>query len=225
MEKSFNETFSKGANRRSNKMVSSDLKKKEIVTKAQVRSMIKSMTLSRDVLEWNYFSVSANTVNVTFSGSTYPLIDVPQGDTDSQRGGDALSLISLEVNYGIYASTQTNAVRVIVYQWLPALTAGSPPSATSLLLTTGSALSPFSPYSVDQHQQFHILYDETHSVSVYEPLRLGQIKLKKFPMKSVQFVAGTASGSSKLFLLVISDDGVAAYPTFSFVSKAYFIDA
>jgi hypothetical protein len=223
MEKVYNEKFTSRKTGRGNRFPSA--KKKEVVTKDQVKSMIKSMVLARDVLEWNYFSVSANAQNVNFTGTTYPLTDVPQGDTDSQRGGDALSMIKLQVNYGFYASAQANACRLILYQWIPGLTAGSPPSATSLLLTTGSALSPYSPYNVDNHQQFHILYDKTHSLSPYEPLRLGEIKIDKFPIKSVQYTSGSASGSSKLFLLAISDDGVASYPTFSFVSKLYFIDA
>jgi len=196
----------------------------ELVSKEQVRSMIKSK-LGRDLLEWNYYSNSVNAGNVNFSGTTYQLSDIPQGDTDSQRGGDSVSLVKLEVNFGFYAGTSANACRLILYQWFPGLTAGSPPSATSLLLTTGSALAPYSPYSVDNYQQYAILYDETLSVSPTEPLRLGKIRLSKFSKRSIQYTSGSASGSSKLFLLAISDDGVATYPTFSFVSKLYFVDA
>jgi hypothetical protein len=228
MESSFNEKFRSDNGSRSSNSGSKrplPLKKRQLVDKSQVKQMINSVVRSRDNFEWNYYSTSTNASNTTFTGTTYQLTDIPQGDTDSQRGGDSVSLHSLEVNYGFYASTQANACRVILYQWLPGLTAGSPPSATSLLLTTGSALSPFSPYNVDNYQQFHVLYDKTHSLSPYETPRLGNIKITKFPKKSIQYTSGSASGSSKLFLLVLSDDGVASYPTFSYVSKLYFVDA
>jgi hypothetical protein len=221
MEKSFNERAmvvrQKGAIRR-------DPKKGPKVTKSQVKQMIESK-LGRDLLEWNYWATSTNQSNATFSGTTYALSDIPQGDADSSRGGDALSLHHMIVNWGFYAGTGANACRIFIYQWFPTLTAGSPPAASQLLYTTGSALAPFSPYNVDTHQQFQILHDETVSVSPTEPLRLGQFKISKFPKKTIQYVGGTTNGSSKLFLVAISDDGVATYPTFSFVSKLYFIDA
>jgi hypothetical protein len=218
MEASFNERKSRKHNGKKNPKS----KGSEMVTKSQVRSMIRSVVQSRDLLEWKYYAAAANTQNITFSGSLYPLSDVSQGIVDTSRSGDAISLVSLEVNWGIYAGTQANAVRIIILQWIPAVLGG--PGLSQVILSTGSALVPFSPYAVDPYQQLTILYDQVISVSANEPLRVGRFRTKTFPRKSIQFTSGTLTGTNKLFMYVMSDDGVTPYPTFSYGSKIYFTD-
>jgi len=224
MQASFNENF-KSRNGKPFVVQSFRKKKEQKVSKSQVQTMIKSAVKTRDLLEWKYFSTTVNQANVTFSGTTYALSDVPQGDTDSNRDGDAISLVSLEISLGFYASSQVNACRMIVYQWFPALSSGSPPAPSALLLAVGSALAPFSTHNVDNYQQYKIIFDKTVALSTAEGLRLLNFKIKKFPKRSIQFSGGTTGGSSKLFLLVLSDDGVSSYPLVSYMSKLYYTDA
>lgn len=226
MEASFNENFHHKGDGVRNRVVQKKNRDDNMkVSKTQVKAMINSVVKSRDLLEWNYWCTSTNQSNVNFTGTTYPLSDIPQGDSDSTRGGDSLSLVSLEVNLAFYASSQINVCRVFIYQWFPALTAGSPPAVNQLLYTTGSALAPMSPYNVDNHQQYKILFDRSVAVSTAEGARLVNFKTKIFPKKSIQYSNATTNGSSKLFLVTISDDGVSSYPLCTFVSKLYFIDA
>jgi glycosidase len=221
MEKSYKETTSRGQQRKGN-APGARKGKSTPVTAGMVASMIRSKVQSRNLIEWKYFYNYTTSTNTSFSGSLYPLTDVPQGSADSNRQGDAISLKHLEVNYGIYAATQANAVRVIIFEWKPQVSSG--PGLSNILSLTGSAIVPFSTYTIDQHQILSILYDATHSVSPTEPLRLGCFK-HEFFNRSIQFSSATTTGTSKLFMYVLSDDGVTPYPTHSFVSKIVFTDA
>lgn len=194
------------------------------ITQGMVKQMIKS-SIKSIPNENKFFATSQTGTAVNFSGSTYPLTDVPQGLTDSQRTGDNITLDKLEINVGIYAATQANMVRCFVYQWLPSLTAGSPPAASAVLFSTGSALAPFSVNTVDQKPQYSVLYDEVVAVSASEPNRVLRIRLNKFKSRSVQYTGGTTNGCNKLFIVFISDDGVTPYPTVTFMSKLVYHDA
>jgi len=220
MQANFIENFSSSKNKK--KKNGKSKTSSQLVSKSQVRNMISSVVQNRNLSEWKYYVNSITSQNISFSGLLMPLTDVPQGTIDQARTGDAVSLVSLEVNYGFYAATQANACRIIIFQWSPAVLGG--PGLSQITALTGSAIVPFSPYAVDPYQQVDILYDQVHSLSPTEPLRLGNFKTKDFKFRSVQFTNGTLTGTSKIFAYFISDDGVTPYPTISCASKLYFTD-
>lgn len=185
--------------------------------------MIKSATQARDIIEWKFNMVASSAQNISLGGLLIPLADINQGDSDSTRNGDAVSLKKLEINFGFYAATQANACRLLVFQWFPLTTDG--PGLASLLFNTGTAYTVFSNYQQDTYQSYQILYDEIFSVSPTEALRVGRCVMDTFARRSIQYTAGTITGTSKLYAYVISDDGVTPYPTFSCHSKLTYTDA
>lgn len=162
----------------------------------------------------------------------YALTEVPVGDTDITRDGDAIALKKLVLRFQTWMtatgiSTNTNnGVRIIVYQWRQ-MSTGSAPVGSDVLEDISSNHAFNSPYHWDYLRagMLKILYDKRFALA-----GAGQNYIVddcEIPLKGlVQFSNSTGSlGHNKVNLLVMTDDLVVPAPEFSFFSELSFTDS
>ena len=123
--------------------------------------------LEKEIGEKKYYALAVSNplegALISNLGSVGSLSSVPQGDSDTTRDGDQLTISSLEIRYNMFlnivsaAATnpqEINNMRLIIFQWYP----DSTPIVSDILLTTHV----LAPYQHDKRFMFKILYDKSH---------------------------------------------------------------
>lgn len=184
-----------------------------------VRREVQSALVSQ--IERKYLGYFGNSIAVDWTGGVNSLCDINQGLGDTERTGDHIVLKRLLFRYQCVAADTSNNVRLLLFTWFPS----SAPNTGLVLSSIGSAISPYGFPNHDQRANFRIHKDVMIGLStVSDYQREGIIDLKF--SSPVQYVAGSGStATGKLYLLYISDSGVVAHPTLTFVSKVEFTDA
>lgn len=149
------------------------------------------------------------------------ITDIAQGNTDSNRDADSLTMTRLHLKYNWSSIvTNTNAEilwRFFIIQWYPD-TANLAPTATQLFLNDPvlSAISPRSFWSHDhltrKEPQFRVLYDKLWHPNgpgtlAFNPTMGGVVDTTvniQRARKEIQFSSGSTDGMGKLFVGVIS---------------------
>lgn len=168
-----------------------------------------------------YFPAPSN-LSVSSTPNVVSLSDVAQGDADTNRDGDQLSLTSIEFRGYIATGDTTNVLRFIIFQWYPN-DSFYPPTASDILLTAASGF--ISPYSHDGRFQFKILYDRSFSMSTnWQPYLTFHKYVTKGFRRKIQYNAGGTTGVNKIYLLLVSDSSAAPHPTISYYSKLNYRD-
>jgi len=136
------------------------------------------------------------------------LCDVIQGNTDQQRDGDQLYMLSLEIRLYTVAADIFNVLRLIVFQWFP----NTVPLSSQLLFDPANGIT--SPYNHDQRYQFRVLYDKTNITGAdWHAAQLMHRYITKIPHRKVQYVNASIVGTNKLYYYIVSDSGVAPHPS------------
>jgi len=166
------------------------------------------------------------------SGATYQLSIIAQGDTDTERDGDQLTLSSVNVRGRVHVGDTTNKVRIIFYQWRPVST----PIISDILTAgvDGSTIDTFSLYNHDKRSQFKILSDKTYvlagfgtSASPHGPAteKYFTLTFNKKLIKKLQYTNGSATvGSNQVWYLAISDSAATPNPLLSMKVRFNFYD-
>lgn len=188
------------------------------VTKQQVRDIVRTMTASR--MEHKYFTTGFSSGIGT--GNIQSLTDVPQGDTDLTRDGDALIPLRLDVAFNVVAGDNTNLMRVIIFRWH----ASSTPAISAIIQGPGAVDSPLSPTTHDTRSEYTIYYDRLFNLvldsSVEQQVEMCTLNL---PRKEMRFQAAGTTGTDKIYLIVLSDSLAAPFPSFQGYFKFWFTDA
>lgn len=166
------------------------------------------------------------------AGLNFPLSRIPQGNTDSDRSGDSIRLLTLEIRaeaflQGIGGTNDfTNLVRLVCYQWKPVSTA-SAPIAASVLNVAGNQTGVMEGYSWDSKPQFDILMDRTVSLSGNGPSDVFiDFKHKFKGGKLATWAAGSTSiQANGIFIIAISDSLLATHPITNIYSRITYIDS
>lgn len=170
--------------------------------------------------EKKYF-LTQNTISQGDVSTVTSISDVLQGDTDTTRDGDQLTVRSVEIDWIWAAADAYNITRVIIFQWFPS---GAPTAGDILLLSV--TLPYISPYNHDQRFKYKILMDVREVVSTlsgnYAVVRrkylLGGYRRK------IQYEAAGTTGVNKLYILTVSDSSLAVHPGVTYVAKLNFSD-
>lgn len=209
--------------------------------KRQVRSMISHNA----ELKYNFNSSATTAITNTYTISGVPF-DIAQGVTDTQRVGDRLTWcgnleINLQVLNGQGATGDIfNNLRVIVFQWHPNQT----PTAALLLLNGPSGVPDiYSVFNHDNRQMYTVVHDRVYKTvgnanaattpntnMISTGVRRYKINLRKkrypSPFQSeVQFVAGGATATNRMFVALVSDSALATHPSFTAAWKMFFRDS
>lgn len=202
-------------------------RKQKPVTKQQVQAMI----AGKQTLK--FFDNHTYVGSATSTGINIALSAIPQGNTDSTRSGDSVSLKTLEVRGELYlqgtggTNDFTNQVRVIVYMWHP-VSSGAAPVIASILQDVSVAQSlVMSGYSWDSKPQFSVLYDKNFALSGNGVADVFFHFKKSFGSGHLATWAGgsTTLQSDGLFMIVCSDSLVATHPIYNFYSRVAYLDS
>jgi len=174
--------------------------------------------------ELKYFPVNAAFATLTNGNSITALLNIPQGDTDSERSGDRLELCGTAELSIMFQNDLTGAgdagchYRVIIFQWHPATTPG-----TSDILLTGASggVDYTSHYSHDKRQMFTILLDKvflTWGGAATGNVAVGNVQTNvtntglhciKIPLtgaqKQVQYLGGSSvNGTNQIYMQLLT---------------------
>jgi len=202
-------------------------RKPKPVTKQQVQAMIASKQTLKFYDNHTYVG------SATSGGINIALSTIPQGNTDSTRSGDSVSLETLEVRGELYlqgaggTNDFTDQIRVIIYMWHP-VSSGAAPVIASILQDVSVAQSlVMSAYSWDSKPQFSVLYDKNFSLSGNGPSDVFFDFRKSFGSGHLATWAGgsTTLQSEGIFMIIASNSLVATHPIYNFYSRVTYLDS
>lgn len=196
------------------------MKNKKLATKSYVK-----MQLAKNI-ENKYQDIARIGDNIDYNGRIDRFTGVIQGQSDTTRLGDKLTIKSLHLSYYAVSTDPNQTFRLIIFQWYPNTTLAAPIAADILALTgAASAISQY--YVWDILNQFNILYDKVHvlndasTTSIHKKIKVNL----KYAKKLINFTAATQEGSNHLYMLRISDVTGTNLVSSNFVSRFIFEDA
>jgi len=196
-------------------------------SKASEREIKKlAKRLDQVMLELKYFSLADDSYNsISYNGTDFvqTITNVPQGDTDSTRDGDQITLHTIEFRLSIKVSTTTPAfLRIIMFQWKPNTI---PVYANILFDKHNTSNAPMASYQHDFRQMYNILYDTLIEVdTVAHPAHcVHHLQMKGFSPK-IQYTAGSTTVATNMIYVIAVSDVLAAGPQVVFYSKVTYYD-
>lgn len=198
-------------------------KQETSLTKAEVKRMIKSSV--NQIMEPKSFDQGLFIAPGNGSGAYIGCQSViPQGDTDTTRDGDQLTISFIETRYSclVNATDVSNVLRVILFLWHFDNGEYAPAASDIVQLNT----TPYSSYNRDSVKQraFTVLHDGLHGVYSGGPgIVCKYLKIKN--KSKITFRSGGTTGKNHLYYLVISDSSVSPFPTFAAYTRVQFLDA
>lgn len=186
-------------------------------TKAFVKRQIKKNQ------ELKFFDLTGGADNVDYTGLTYDLVAIAQGDTDITRDGDKIMPTSMQIRMSFNIGDATNVMRLVVFRWKGYDSVDAPTTA-KIFQFTGSIIGPRSPFLHDQRSRFEVLLDELINLDAGHTMHTLNTSFA-LAKKQIEYNAGTTVGMNKLYMCVISDSGAATHPTVTFGIRTYFTDS
>ena len=141
--------------------------KKQTKKKANIKSLANRIQGYLGELK---YGASTFTSAINYSGTIQSLCDISQGDTDTTRDGDALTMSSLEIRGHWVVGDAYNVCRIMLIQWFP--TDGVAPTVSQILFNSGNIYAPISVKAHDYRQQFAVLYDKIIVVDTNNPTKM-----------------------------------------------------
>jgi len=110
----------------------------------------------------------------TSAGTSWNVIEIPQGDSSNSRNGDSVKVKNLHLTGSFTRNGSDETVRMLVV-----LDKQNTLNATTLLRTpTNAQMIVYQPKSEDQFYHSKLLYDKCYNVNTYKPEFKFNIKLK-----------------------------------------------
>lgn len=197
-----------------------------LVTKSQVRQMIKSAVDSDDELKW-FREESTASISTAVAVNSYT--PVPQGQTAVSRIGIDVQPVSFDLRMiWLGSADSTNLVRATVFQWHSDDTVDVPTAAKlydqSIL---GASLSVVENFNIPSEDKYTILYDKILSLVNGPSSESLQIILDKKILKKLRpmkFI-GATTGTNMIYIALSSDSGAIPHPTITLLTTLRFRDA
>lgn len=185
--------------------------------------------------EKKFFNDHLGVSDAINTGAITTISSVPQGDLDSTRDGDQLTIRSIELRWQASSSPGTgtslqDSVRLILFQWFPATV----PTAAQIIFTGLAAT--LAPYNHDTRFQFKILYDKVVNVTKASAtpiqnansiISLPPVMITNGMKRKIQYTSGSSTvASNMLYVLYCSDvaNGAGNNPQVDFITKLNFSD-
>lgn len=177
--------------------------------------------------EVKYFDDSLPWTELVNTALLNDVTEVTQGVGTTQRVGDELKVVALDLRYAAAVTTGGATVpalaRIIVFQWLQD-TAATAPTLATVLLNTGTASDyPLSPYNADTVRSGYlgVLYDRTFGVSNLLPVA-EHVRISV--NKHIRFNAAATTGTGKIYIMYLSDQAASNATDGSYVCRTVFDD-
>jgi hypothetical protein len=204
-------------------LVQNNSKSSKAISKAEVKMMIRSSQLK--IFEPKSYDAGLNvSVGNAGTGILQKMTTISQGDTDTTRDGDQLSVEWSELRYNVIvnATDVSNLVRVVVLCW-HFDDGGQPPTLATIFQASNTPLAAYNRDSVKE-KAFTVLSDRLHSLysgGVGHECVYYRNK-KKF---KITFTAGSNLGKNHIYLCALSDSAVTPFPTLASYHRTQFFDA
>lgn len=193
----------------------------DIAKKALKSAMALRRLVNVEIKKYDTYSAVAN---ISTTGSIWPLHDMQQGDTSSQRNGLSIKPLSLLIKMQVFnnSTAGTTVTRVLLIKDLQQV-ADTNPSVSDILDTTlvNAAYAPLNDLTVGRYKvirDLKVTLDVARSnrkdVNLYEKL-FGHIRYNGSASTDIQ--------KSGYYLVVVSDQAT-NYPSISWNSRLSFAD-
>lgn len=145
------------------------------------------------------------------------------------RIGNKIELTSIQARGQIGLADATNKVRMIVFQWAHNANAAFP-VITDILDNVAyvGSYPVFAPYAFNNSGSFHVIKDKTYVLDNTSRQTIHwkfKIKASRIPMRKLTYDnISNRPIEGEVFILWISDSGVAPHPNVDYISRAYYID-
>lgn len=195
---------------------------KNSVTAPQVRKIVRRALHADE--EEKYAIVHAS-YSVSTAAGVYSLSNTSQGASGGGHIGDECRLRSIEFRWEAIVGDTFNVIRCVVFVWKPNMALTGTPADTDILKTVTPPNQITSCYEEDGEDMYRILADFNVCMVTGGD---NQVKTGKFSRKlnlKQDYTTSTSNCSNNIFVLLISDSGAVAHPTFNFTSRIAFTDA
>lgn len=149
-----------------------------------------------------------------------------QGDTDINRQGDKLRMLSLTIRGNLIIGDSTNVIRMVIFQWYSG--SNSIPLEDVTEASDSSGRQWMSPYKHDHAGKFKILYDKTFNMTnVGDNAQIVFKKTVNFRGKNayVELNNGTTTvNTNAVYVSFVSDSAAVSHPTLNYYYRLRFTD-
>lgn len=187
------------------------------LSKTQYRAVSKIIDKKKEL---KFFDKSQTGTGMGTAGAIISMLDITQGDSNSQRDGNKITVKSIQFKAQIYrTNTQDANTRVVLAKWFNP-DPGVNPATTELMLTGGSIFSLVKAGTA----QFKILFDKHfNELTADSPTRTINFYKKMNSDTHYSSNAATAWTKNQYILFLISDQATDS-PTINFQCRFRFID-
>lgn len=154
------------------------------------------------------------------------VINMNQGNNDTGRIGDKITLKNMKIRTTIVGADSTNFVRLIWFQWTP-LNSVQAPTLAALMqdpLTWNSPLNE----SNGVANLFRVISDKIYSCSLAGSTAARSFTTtlygRKIPRKQIEYQPSQATGYNQIYCAMYSDSVAASHPTVSVYLRTMFTD-
>jgi hypothetical protein len=191
-------------------------KKLVIKRRVKVSKAVKSYVKKAMVAKAEHkFIDQTYSVTPSWAGAITQIVQPAQGSNEQQRIGDKIKPLSLSVK-SYLTGTNNHIFRLILFQWFPDQTVYAP--ATGNILVggySGTLYFPLSPLNKDYKKQYHILHDKIYECDSAHPIKLINFTVPAKKMRTVNFVAGSATECIGSLHWMVVQDGVTSLNTYN----------
>lgn len=184
-------------------------------------------------IESKVFDGAIASTGIDYSGSIYNLLSDPsggttitQGVTENQYIGTKINPTYLHIKYQWQGSDTFNMVRLMVVQVKGLFV----PTAADILQSVGNVRAPLSSLDLDADDRYRVLYDRISQLEVGNGAGrgaiVGKVRISGRKLRRVVFSDGAGVYEANgIYLLVITDSGVASHPLLQAYWRNHFKDA
>jgi hypothetical protein len=180
-------------------------------------------------IETKFIDTNQTSVGINTTGTMFPITQLAQGLTSTNRVGDSIRIQHLEVRGRVVINNtaSTSLIRVMVVRDLDGY--GSAPAVSDVLEVNGSVGAPLSPEKFQKRERFSILYDELIALQGSSTTGTASVpfSFSSSHQGHVLYLGTTASaasdGKGSVYVLAVSDEGTNT-PGIAFISRVLFTD-
>jgi len=167
------------------------------------------------------------------AGSVLSLINsLARGDDAFNNfDGNTVYPTGISFRWGCNTNQTYNYVRFLVFQWLENTT----PAMSDILQDTTTGIACLCPPHVNNIGRMNVLFDKVVTISpsaagssstvLGDGIKNGQVYIPGSRFRPIKYRIGSSDIiTGNIFVLVVSDDGLATFPGFSFYSRLSFTD-
>jgi len=185
-----------------------------------------------DKVEVKYFDVLSLANSIGAGSTLFPLCQVPQGATQSERVGDFILPRKLLFNFTLYTvnSDIVTTLRMIFFRWVPSTGLSVPVVAD--ILQSPAASNVLSHFNFNLQDNYEILLDwqidqagVPAAPTVTSNIGRTGMSIKLGSKREIEFALGSSSGmTNQIYLMMLSDSSVTPFPILNFSTRLYFED-